>query len=238
MSVRRPLGATLVVLGTGAALTGVLGCAPAVDTIIRQPLVAGAVDQNTVTKPHHYAERSRGLPMGVMSDTAAITRLGDKDVCFDVTMHELDPIDMNTVHAKLDVPGHVVLDGAQLWPEQPVAHAYPGIVPTRVQTGYETYCSSTSYTGACVAWSTRPTYGVVMQPGEVNVYETRARMCFQNGGAVTPATATVRLDLTVPRPAKSFETSYNPGLGGWMWGPGDKRTVFRWGFSGAEGAKK
>jgi hypothetical protein len=223
-----------VFFSLGAAMS-MMGCVPAADTIIRQPIVAGAVDANTVTKEHRFAESSRSLPPGVMADSASLTRVGAKDVCFDVTMHELDPIDMRSVHAKLAVPGQPVTDQAQLWPETPVAHAYPGMIPVRVQTGYETYCSASGYNGDCAAWATRPVYGTVMQPGEVNVYETRARMCFPNGGTITAATENVRLDLSVPRPAKSFETGYT-GLP-WMWGAGDKRTVFSWGFSGAAGKK-
>lgn len=215
------------------ALTGVLGCVP-VDINIRHPLVAGAIDANSVVKEHRYVENTRGLPPGALSDTASLTRVGGQDICFDVTMRELDPIDMTSVHAKLDVMGQVARDQAQLWPEQPVARPYSGLVPERVQTGYESYCAARAYNGVCVAWATRPMYGVVMRPGTVNVYETRARMCFPNGGFVARTTEAVVLELTLARPAKSFETAYN---GYWGWGAGDKRTRFAWGFIGAEKKK-
>jgi hypothetical protein len=228
---RTPWISTLLVVLSSACLVGIMGCIP-VDVTIRQPLVAGALDRNSVVKEHGYAERSRGLPPGAMSDSASMTRVTEQDICFDVTMHELDPIDMNTVRAKLDVSGQVPREQAQLWPEQPVQRSYPGLVPERVQTGYESYCASRAYNGVCIAWATRPMYGIVMRPGTVNVYETRARMCFPNGGFVSPRTEAVVLELVVPRPAQSFETTYNGW--GWAWGPGDKRTRFAWGFIGAQ----
>ena len=211
------------------------GCVPA-DVVIRQPLVANAVDRNVISKEHRYAENQRGLPVGAMSDSAALTRLGAQDLCFDVTMHELDPIDMQSVRVKLDAPGQVAREQAQLWPEAPVSRTYPGLVPTRVEVGYESYCAARAYNGVCIAWNTRPMYATVMRPGQVNVYETRARMCFPNGGFVTPETESLRLELVVPRPAKTFETGYTGW--GWAWGAGDKRIAFRWGFIGAAPKKK
>jgi hypothetical protein len=222
---------TLLVFALAASLAALVGCVPT-DVIIRQPVVAGAVDRNSIVKEHRYAENSRGLPPGAMSDSAALTRVSEQDVCFDVTMHELDPIDMQTVRAKLSVSGQVPREQAQLWPEQPVQRPYSGMVPERVQTGYETYCSAHAYNGVCLSWATRPVYGIVMRPGTVNVYETRARMCFPNGGFVSPVTENVVLELTVPRPARSFETTYTGW--GWAWGAGDKRTRFAWGFAGAQ----
>jgi hypothetical protein len=216
----------------GAVATGLLvsGCGMMTDITIRHPLMSGAIDKNTIVKEHGFAENARGLPRGTMSDQASLTRLGDQDICFDVIMHELDPIDMRSVRAKLEVQGQVAREQAQLWPEQPITRDYNGLVPVRVQTGYQTYCSARAYNNVCIAWQTRPTYGVVMQPGNVQVFETRARMCFPNGGFVAQTTEAVRLELTVPRPAKSFEGSYT----GWgVWGAGDKRTSFAWGLEGA-----
>ena len=219
---------------TAALTLSLAGCLPSVDVTIRNPVVARALDRNGVVKQHGYTERVRGLPQGAMADEASLTRVGD-DVCFDVKLHELDPIDMATVRAKLMVPGEVARDQAKLWPEQPVARDYSGLVPVRTQTGYETYCSARAYNGVCLAWQTRPTYGVVMQPGTVQVFESRARLCFPNGGFVSAETEVMQLDLVVPRPAKSFEGSYNGwgGLGG-----GDKHTVFGWGLAGALPKKK
>ena len=227
---RTALPAQLILLGLAGSLAGVVGCM-AVDTEIRHPLVSGAVDRNSIIKEHHFVESQRGLPAGTMVDSASLTRVTQQDICFDVQMHELDPIDMSTVRAKLEVPGVVPREQAQLWPEQPVTRPYQGLVPERVQTGYESYCAAYGYGGVCVAWATRPLYGTVMRPGTVNVYETRARMCFPNGGFVTAQTEAIRLDLVVPRPARSFETTYTGW--GWAWGPGDKRTRFAWGFVGA-----
>lgn len=215
---------------TTAGVIGV-GCGLSTDIAIRHPLVGGAgVAQNTIVKEHGYAENQRGLPRGAMSDQASLTRLGAEDICFDVVMHELDPIDMRSVHAKLEVWGQVAREQAQLWPEQPVARDYQGLVPQRVQMGYVSYCTVRAYNGVCLAWSTRPRYGTVMRPGRVSVYESRARMCFPNGGFVTDTTEAIRLELTVPRPAASYQSTYT---GWWAWGAGDKRTAFGWSFDGA-----
>jgi hypothetical protein len=200
------------------------------DVTIRHPLTAGQLDQNLITKEHRVAESSRGLPPGAMSDQAALTRVSEQDICFDVTMRELDPIDMHSVRVKLEAVGQPPREQAQLWPEQPVSRNYMGLVPERVQTGYQNYCTAYAYNGVCIAWATRPIYGIVMRPGNVNVFETRGRMCFPNGGLVTPRTEAIKLELVVPRPAKSFESGYT----GWGWGPGDKRTVFAWSFAGAQ----
>ena len=145
-------------------------------------------------------------------------------------LHELDPIDMRSVRAKLEVAGKPVLDRAELWPTPPVTHDVPGLVPTRVVTGEETFCASRDYVGNCMAWSSRPLYATIMQPGTVQIFETHARLCFPNDGYVTATTPGMKLELTVPRPAKTFETSY-VGFG-WVWGAGDKRTAFRWGLAG------
>ena len=221
-----------VLVATSATFTlAASGCVPMADIVIRNPLVANAIDQNTVVKQHAFAERTRRLPPGVMADQASLTRLGDADICFDVVMHELDAIDMRAVRAKLTVHGQAPREQAQLWPEPPVARDYPGLVPNRVQLGYESYCVARAYNGVCIAWNTRPTYGTIMQPGTVPVYETRARMCFPNGGFVSTTTEAVRLDLTVPRTAKSYDSTYT-GFGIWGGGMGDKRTVFTWGLEG------
>jgi hypothetical protein len=206
------------------------GCA-SYDAVIRNPLVVnGAVDPNQIERRHGYAESSRGLPAGSMSDLATLTRLG-KDICFEAVLHELDPIDMRSVRAKLEVPGKSPLDQAELWPTPPVTHDLPGLVPNRIITGEESFCAARDYVGNCIAWSQRPIYATIMQPGTVQIFETHARMCFANNGYVTATTPGLKLVLTVPRPAKSFEASY-VGIG-WVWGAGDKRTAFRWGLAGA-----
>lgn len=206
------------------------GCA-SYDAVVRNPLVTnGAVDPNQIERRHGYAERARGLPPGSMSDLATLTRVG-KDICFEAVLHELDPIDMRSVRAKLEVPGKPVLDQAELWPTPPVTHDLPGLVPNNVVIGQQTFCSARDYVGNCMAWASQPMYTTVMQPGTVQVFETHARMCFANNGYVTATTTGMKLELTLPRPARSFQGSY-VGIG-WMWGPGDKHTAFRWGLAGA-----
>lgn len=219
------------------ALTALLltsGCV-AVDTTIRNPVTSGgAIDANQIEKRHGYAERARGLPPGTLSDLATLTRVG-ADLCFEAVLHELDPIDMSSVRARLEADGQPTLDQAQLWPTPPRVSDVPGLVPQRVPTGIiSTYCSARDYVGNCMAWSSQPTYATLMEPGTVQIYETHARMCFPNRGYVTQKTRWVKLELTVPRPAKTFETSY-VGFG-WVWGAGDKRTSFVWGL--ASGANK
>jgi hypothetical protein len=201
-------------------------CGRASDIEIRNPLAAGAVDANRVVKEHNFAERERGLPAGTMADEATLMSLDDKQICFGLQLHELDPIDLAQVEARLMTPKLERAAGeGQVWPEPPTSRTYNGLIPQRQITGSETYCAQ--YQGNyCVAWRTRPVYSVVYIPGPVNVYTTRGRLCFPNGGLADAGTEQVSLELKMARQGWEHQR-----MGGWGAFSGNtKKVVFRWGF--------
>jgi hypothetical protein len=155
-------------------------------------------------------------------------------VCFGVSLHELDPIDLRSVEAELSAPKVDATDDAKVWAEQPTFKQYDGLVPEQRETGTETVCSSRDSDGVCQGWQTRPTYATVYVHGPVKVYETRGRLCFPNHGLATPATEQVSLKLVMRREGgAAVRVGY--GLYGGF-GGGSKKVVFRWGLSTAGGA--
>jgi hypothetical protein len=205
------------------------GCIHASDAEIKNPISQRAVEPNHIVKEHGYAEQARGLPPGALSDEAALTVADPGQLCFAVTMRELDPIDLRDVEVALSAPKKEAITNAQMWPEPTRYQTFEGLVPERRETGVETVCSSHDANGVCVAWQTRPIYATVYVRGPVNVYQARGRLCFANG-VLTPATEQVSLDLRVRKQSSADVATVG------LWGPGvggTKRAVFRWGFSGA-----
>lgn len=217
---------TRMLLGMALALSAMGGCAHESDVEIRNPLAAHAVDANRIVKPHDYAENARGLPPGSMADEATLLSMASDQVCFGVTLHELDPIDLRSVEAELSAPKQDGTDDAKVWADQPTLKEYQGLVPEQRETGTETVCSNRDSDGVCQSWQTRPTYATVYVHGPVNVYESRGRLCFPNRGLATPATEQVSLQLVVRRQGGgNFMTM------GWAGGGGAKKVVFRWGLA-------
>lgn len=211
------------VLAASAALAG---CAHEPDVEIQNPLASHAVQQNQITKPHAYAEQTRGLPPGSMTDQASLLSLDPAQICFGVSLHELDPIDLRTVEARMISPKLDPIDQAEVAADPPSYQTYDGLVPERRETGSETVCSSRDSDGVCQSWQTRPTYSTVYVRGPVNVYQTRGRVCFQNHGFATSATEQIGLELRLRRQGATFAT-----VG--MWGGGaTKKVLFVWGFGG------
>lgn len=220
---------TRMLLWVVVAAAGLGGCAHESDVEIRNPLTAHAVDANRIVKPHDYAENARGLPPGSMADEATLVSMASDQICFGVTLHELDPIDLRTVEAELSAPKVDAVDDAKVWAEAPVSREYEGLVPEQHQTGSETVCSSRDSDGVCQAWQTRPTYATVYVRGPVNVYQSRGRICFANRGIANAATEQVSLKLVLRREGQG---TFTPGTMTFGWGGGGaKKVVFRWGLS-------
>ncbi|MFI5289406.1 MAG: hypothetical protein ACHQ17_07145 [Polyangia bacterium] len=225
---------TRMLLWTILSCALVSGCAHESDIEIRNPLAVHAIDANQIVKPHDYAENARGLPPGSMADQAQLVSMAPAQVCFGVSLHELDPIDLRSVEAELSAPKVDATDDAKVWAEQPTFKQYDGLVPEQRETGTETVCSSRDSDGVCQGWQTRPTYATVYVHGPVKVYETRGRLCFPNHGLATPATEQVSLKLVMRREGgAAVRVGY--GLYGGF-GGGSKKVVFRWGLSTASGA--
>jgi hypothetical protein len=177
---------------------------------IRHPLVARQVDPNRIVKQHGFATGSRGLPPGALADEGVLTVLDPQQACFDVTLRELHPIDLAVSQPSLGTPGMEPLTNAQVWPEQPDATPYNGLVPQQRVIGVRQVCS-VYVGGICTVWVQQNVYDTVMVPGRVDVYRSHARICFAHGGAITPSAEQLELILR----------------------GGGKKMAFRWGLVGA-----
>jgi hypothetical protein len=209
------------------------GCAHAPDVEVRNPLVAGAVEDNKIVKPHDYVENNRGLPRGSVADEAALLSLDAQQICFGLTMHELDPIDFREMDVELSTPKGPTIEQARVEPTPVTFQSYDGLVPETRVTGEQTVCSHRNGDGICTAWDTRPIKSTTMVPGQVKVYEAKGRLCFANPNAVTAATNEMALIVKLRRRLSSAEPVVAGGFGMWgMAGGGQKKIAFRWGLGG------
>jgi hypothetical protein len=212
-----------------ALVLSLVGCVHESDVELRNPLLAGAVDTNRIVKPHEYVENHRGLPRGSVADTATLLSIDAQQICFGLTMHELDPIDFREMEVELKTPKGESAGQARVDPTPVTFQSYEGLVPEVRVTGEETVCSRRDGNGICVAWQTRPTHATTMVPGEVRVYEAQGRLCFDNRQLVTASTEQVSLLVKMRR-----RMSQGGGFGFFGAGGGSKEMVFRWGFPGSK----
>jgi hypothetical protein len=216
--------------------SSLIGCAHNSDIEMGNPLVVGSVEQNQIVKPHEHAENQHGLPRGSMDDQATIISASDTEVCIDVTMHELDPIDFREADFKLTAKDSDVIDAPKVDSTPARAATYDGLVEHKELTGHETYCADRNGEGICTSWKTRPTYTISMVPGPVQVYEARGRLCFDNSKRVLSSnTPQLALEIKMRRrlseggratPMAKIMSFGLAGIGG------NKSVVFRWGFGG------
>ncbi len=212
-----------------------VGCTHASDVELRNPLVAGAIDNNRIVKPHDYIENQRGLPKGSVADEATLVAVDPQQVCFGLTMHELDPIDFREMEVALKTPEAPAVETARVQPEPVTFQSYDGLVPETRVVGEETVCSRRDGNGVCIAWATQPVRSTAMVPGAVKVYEARGRVCFDNQKAVTRTTQQVTLEVKMRRRLNQGGAVVGGGFGFWGAGGGSKEIVFRWGFPGSKG---
>jgi hypothetical protein len=208
------------------------GCAHAPDVELRNPLVAGAVDNNHIVKPHDYVENNRGLPKGSVADEAALLSVDAQQICFGLTMHELDPIDFKEMDVELKTSDSAPVEIARVEPEPVTFRNYDGLVPEVTVTGEQTVCARRNTDGVCTAWETHPIKTAHMVPGEVKVYEARGRLCFDNQRLVTAATNQV--DLVIKMRRRLNVEQPVGGFGMWGGGGNSKKIAFRWGFPGSK----
>lgn len=205
--------AYLPAIAIAAAVTGCAGP----DMTMRNPIVAGSLEQNHIVKMHGYAESRSGLPAGVMSDEAVIDTATKQQVCVNVSLHELAAIDLTTAEIKF-TSGTGSLLQPQLNAEQPTSQTYQGLVAHTEQTGTRLVCNYTNGQSVC---ETQPVYSTSMIPGPVDVYNTKGRLCAPNQNLITPATQDMSLKISTPTAAP----------GGFMgMGHASKSVTFRWAF--------
>lgn len=199
-----------------AALCSVTGCAGP-DMTMRNPIVAGALDQNHIVKVHGYAESQSGLPAGSMNDDAVIDTLDKGQVCVNVSLHELSALDLTQGEVKFESDTGSALQPA-LNAEPPTQQTYTGLVPHTEQTGTRVVCNSNS--DGQTTCQSEPVYATTMIPGPVDVFNTRGRLCAPNQNIVTPQTTKLALKITTPIARR----------GAWGFGHANKSVTFRWAF--------
>jgi len=134
---------TKAFVSLAAAAVAIAGCAGP-DMTMRNPILAGALDQNHIVKSHGYAESQNGLPPNSMSDEAVIDTLDKSQVCVNVSMHELAAHDMTQAEVKLTTDTGSLLQ-PQLNAEPPTSQTYQGLVPHTERTGTRVVCNTNSY---------------------------------------------------------------------------------------------
>jgi hypothetical protein len=193
------------------------------DLQIRNPMVAGAVPQNRIVKPHNWTESHRGLPPGSMQDEAILDKLDPQQVCVNISLHELSAIDLTTAKISLSSNnGPVVQPAVQA--EPPVSQTYNGLVAHQQQTGTREECRYANGQSVC---ETHPVYQTTMVAGPVDVFMTRGRLCAPNDKLVTADTQKLTLDISLPtsRPG-GVATIMGIPIGG-----SSKDSGFVWGFT-------
>ncbi len=202
-----------------------VGCAETVDVTIRNPLMARGVDHNSVIRVHEYDEHRNGLPDGAMDDVAKLVAMDHQKICFAITLHELDPIDIRLSKFKLTAPYAGPNEKVELTAEPPTIASYQGLVPHQRETGaVENRCTQRADNDDCVHWEKKPAVETIYQPGEVVVYQTSGQACFKNEGWADTHTDAISLELKTHRPSAD-ESDSLVRVGN------NKQAVFKWAFS-------
>ena len=207
---------TKAFVSLAAAAVAIAGCAGP-DMTMRNPILAGALDQNHIVKAHGYAESQNGLPVGSMSDEAVIDTLDKSQICVNISMHELAALDVTQAEVKLTTDTGSLLQ-PQLNAEPPTSQTYQGLVPHTERTGTRVVCNTNSY--GQTTCESQPVYSTTMIPGPVDVFATKGRLCAPNQNLVTPATKEMALKISTPTAARNA----------WGTGHANKNITFRWAF--------
>jgi len=205
----------LIIAALIAAAAATTGCAGP-DLVMANPVTSGTVPQNHVVKKHGYAESQNGLPPGSMSDEAIIEQADKTQICTKVVLKELSAIDLSAAEIKVTTSSGALLQPT-LTAEPPTSHSFEGLVPHREQTGTHTTCKGE---GDSVVCNTEPVYTTSMIRGQVDVFESRGRLCAANKGLLTTDTKDLTLKISTP--------TARPGA--WGVGHGSKSVTFRWAF--------
>lgn len=175
----RSLRAVLIL----SALLGTLSACGGAHAIVRvrHPLLVGQVDPNEIPMENVGEENNRGIPGGILVDSAQLRLLTPEQICIHVqlwgTQEEPTRTDFAAYRIALlnDQPG-VEVTSPQVAPEQGSSSVYEGyrtrvvpgsnLIPRRIRESF--------------------TWQVNQQP---------ATLCFSNGGFINPSTTRLRLEL-------------------------------------------
>lgn len=160
--------------------------------VVRVPLDGRSA---TIARPDRAGEREHGLAAGTLTHWVSLSRLDGTTVCFDVVLRSLEPLELRSVRAVLEVPGQTPIEQAELWPQEPTQREVPGLLVEREERGFYTECAKQDHAGICLAYETRPSYRAVKRAGLVAVHEARGRMCYPNASHITSGTPELRLSV-------------------------------------------
>lgn len=205
-----------LIISTVALLAG--ACSSTHYVRIRHPLHVGQVDPNEVPFNARREESPRGLPAGVLTDSASLTEVTPERICLHTNLWTLDEVDPNRgVYqsyriALLNDQEGVEMTDAQIQLEQPVSQAYQGHIAQQVPAGYRTVCAQYRQR-VCVQYRQEQMYRTVYIPHVWQVTNHPASMCFNNGGFITPSTTRVALEVDGQGPGSMvFEWQFDSAV--------------------------
>ncbi len=197
-STHATLWRTLGVLGlmAGAATTG--GCVKHIYAInMNNPIVTGVVESNRIEARQRSLEHYHQLPAHTLSNTASITELNDKRICFDLELRAIAPndnyIDPNNwdmgIFGKPDFSND---NGSREGLGQRRETDMQGMIGVKTTRVERTCTKDAKGKEVC---KDREVVTTVKQPGTVKVIAQPYKACFANAGYVTPNTKFLSLRL-------------------------------------------
>lgn len=196
MNVRRRLA---LIIFVAAAIAG--ACSSTHYVRIRHPLHVGQVDPNEIPFTARREESPRGLPAGVLTDSASLTEVTPERICLRTVLWTLDEVDPgrgvyeNYRIALLNDQEGVEVTNAQIQLEQPVTQAYNGHIARREPAGYRHVCERYYRNGRCASYRREQVWVTRYYPHVWQVTNHPATICFPNGGFVTPSTTRLALEV-------------------------------------------
>ncbi|MBZ0115408.1 MAG: hypothetical protein K8H88_00330 [Sandaracinaceae bacterium] len=148
---------------------------------LRHPLLVGQVDPNGIPMENVREERGRGLPEGVLVDSAELRLLTPEQICIYVSIWGTNAEPARSDFAAyrialLNDQAGVEVTSPQVMPEQGTSAMYQGW-RSRVVPSSSTFVRR------------------VREPFTWQVSQQPATLCFPNGGFVNPSTTRLRLEL-------------------------------------------
>ena len=187
---------------------------------IRHPLQVGQVDPNEVPFEARREESPRGLPAGLLTDTASLTEVTPERICARLELWQLDEVDsgrgvyQNYRIALLNDQDGVENTDVQVQLEQPTSQAYQGHIAQRVPAGVRNVCAQ-YINRSCVRYRQEQMYRTIYVPHVWQVTKAPANVCFANGGFVTPSTTRVSLEVDGQGPGRMvFEWQFESAVAG------------------------
>lgn len=201
----------LTIISSLVILFVILACGgPAVPTAtLRQPMLAGQVDQNMVETNNSNVENEYALPSGTLRDSASLTTFTNGEACFSVTMAVAQPsseILIDSFQYELIVDDDIRVVAPRMTHIRSNSAAFSGRQPVQIEDGYTQECAERNDNGECDRWEHRPNYINTYQPASIDVTTATGDVCFY-AQAFTPQTGSLRLHVMSPEKTATFAWS-------------------------------